>query len=1002
MRQRDNRLGIALIAMLCAEATHAATAVHPVRVNRLHAQSAQTVTSSAGAADPRAEEMAARLRGVLGRRADQRRAAQTHGRAAFEALRQSIEGELQVRWRDDAGTPRQIRAASLARAAGGGEVTARSFLRLHRELLRLDDPDAELRLERRQQDALGREHLRFAQRYRQLPVWPAELIVHLTSGGDIDLVDGAYVPTPRRLDTQPAIAAQAAIEAARAGIPGAASAASSQPELIIYAPGGRAARLAWRLRLSASLRARWLAVVDARSGQLLNSFSEIMDENVTGSGTDANGDVQGLNVWHEGGSFYLVDTSKPMYDPSSDPPDPTTTRGGIIVLDADNLPPNSSPEEIPDLFFVSAANATGWQVPDGVSAAVGLAHVYDYYRMRHGRNSFDDAGSTMLGAVRLGAGFHNAFWNGTQMFFGDGENYAGSFDVVAHELTHAVTQYTANLVYRDQPGALNESFSDIFGAAAEAFVFGETDWLHGSQLSAPDRSLADPGSIAICAGCPGYPARMSEFLGADDTTLDRFVDRDQGGVHINSSIPNHAFYLLAEGLDGAIGIGKAEQIFYRALSQHLMANSQFVDARLACVAAAREIFGAGSEEEQRTGAAFDAVEIFAGRGTPPPQPFPGVNGADATLFLFWDPDLETYFLGRREEALGDPPEGVKLIDRAVAATRAAVAGDGSFAVFVDADRDVCFVNTDGTPFDPEGDTVEQCLGFPGFVSTVAVAPDGGRFGFVLLDTDGNPDNRISVIDPGPPGGTRTFTLRAPVFDGTVTDSVLNAGTMDFTADGGFLVYEALNRIRLVDGSRVDAWSIYALDLGSETTLALVPPVPGLDIANPALSQTSDNFLVFDVYDAERGDSTMLATDLTAGTAGEIGTVSGGLGVPGYSGDDGAIIYSQSSDTPTAFSLVRQRLSGDRLTPQGAPQPWLANADFGVIYRRGRFVGPDVCAGDCNADGEVAIEDLIKSVSIALGAADPSTCLAIDLNADQSVSVDELVRAVNAALDGCPG
>lgn len=978
----------------------------PVRVNPLRAQSAAAATAADPAAgDPRAAALAARLRQAWAARAAARAggAAASLDRARIDlaALRARL-GDLEVRWRAQAGTPRQVRAAGLQAAVragkGADEDTARAFLRAHRDLMRVEDPDAELRLERRRRDELGRTQLRFAQRYQDLPVWPAELIVHLDPAGAVDLVDGAYVPTPRGIATRPALDAAAALERARARVPGAAAAAAGEPALIVYAPGDRPPRLAWTVELRVSPRARWRVVVDARGGAVLDAYNEVADENVAGSGADANGDVRPLDVWHEDGSYYLVDTSKPMYDRTSDPPSPASTRGAITVLDARNQPPTASPDVVPDLYYVTAAAPGGFAVPAAVSAAFGLAQVYDYYLERHGRSSLDGAGGGLQAIVRYGLGFHNAFWNGSAMYFGDGENYAGSLDVVAHELTHGVTQYTANLVYRDQPGALNESLSDIFGAAVEARSFGATDWLHGSQLGAPDRNLADPGAIAICDRCPGYPARFGEFHGAGDPLLDRFVNRDNGGVHINSSIVNHAFYLLADGLDDALGIGAAERIFYRALSAHLMASSQFVDARLACVASARELYGAGSREEQRTAAAFDAVEIGDGDSTPVPPPFPPVGGDDATLFLFWDGSA--YALGRREAALGDGAEGVRLLDAPLAAARPAVTGDGSVAVFVGADADVCFVNTDGSPIDPEGGGVEQCLGFPGFISSVAVSPDGERFGFVFLDENGVPDNRLSVIDLAGGGETRTFTLRAPVFDGAVGVEVVNAGSMDFTADGATLVYEARNRIQLVDGSSDDAWSIYALDLASETISALVPPVAGLDIANPALSQTSDNFLVFDVYDPAAGDSTILAADLSRGTAAEIGTVVGGLGVPGYSGDDRAIVYSQSSATPTEFSLVRQALATDRLTPAGEPVEWKADADFGVIYRRGTFVGPGGCAGDCSGDGRVTIDELVKGVTIALGSAAASTCDAADADRDAQVTIAELIRAVNAALDGC--
>src|SRR5262249_6943946 len=159
-----------------------------------------------------------------------------------------------------------------------------------------------------------------------------------------------------------------------------------------------------------------------------------------------------------------------------------------------------------------------------------------------------------------------------------------------------------------------------------------------------------------------------------------------GGVHGNSCILNHAYYLLAEGLPGAIGIGDAEKIFYRALTTHLVRNSQFVDVRLACVLSAEELFGADSPQVAKTEEAFDAVEIFEGPATPPPPVFAGIDGPDATIYLYFDGDEDDYFLGRRETALGDPDDGISLSGAGVKRERPSVSGDGSLAVFVSADE----------------------------------------------------------------------------------------------------------------------------------------------------------------------------------------------------------------------------------------------------------------------------------------------------------------------------
>ncbi|NJL59420.1 MAG: M4 family metallopeptidase [Desulfobacteraceae bacterium] len=178
------------------------------------------------------------------------------------------------------------------------------------------------------------------------------------------------------------------------------------------------------------------------------------------------------------------------------------------------------------------------------------------------------------------------------MYFGDGQPFAGALDVVAHELTHGITSYTANLVYQDQSGALNEAFSDIFGEAVEARTTGKADWKMGTNLSDTIRLISNPSSLEIISGSGRYyPSKMSRFYARGDSLLSKLENQDYGGVHINTTIVSHAFYLLAEGMSGAIGIQDAENFNFGALTYHLVSNSQFIDARLACITSAEELFG---------------------------------------------------------------------------------------------------------------------------------------------------------------------------------------------------------------------------------------------------------------------------------------------------------------------------------------------------------------------------------------------------------------------------
>ena len=229
----------------------------------------------------------------------------------------------------------------------------------------------------------------------------------------------------------------------------------------------------------------------------------------------------------------------------------------------------------------------------------GAGATYDLYHDVYGRNSVDDRGMALVSSVHYRTGYDNAFWDGSQMVYGDGDGklfqrFTKAVDVIGHELTHGVTQYEANLAYADQPGALNESFSDVFGSLVKQRSLGQTaaqaDWLIGEGLFTPAihgkalRSMAAPGTVYDdpLLGKDPQPADMAHYV----TTTD-----DNGGVHINSGIPNRAFYLAATAIGGNAW-EKAGQIWYVTLRDRLRPDSDFTAAAALTTSAARELFGA--------------------------------------------------------------------------------------------------------------------------------------------------------------------------------------------------------------------------------------------------------------------------------------------------------------------------------------------------------------------------------------------------------------------------
>lgn len=236
-------------------------------------------------------------------------------------------------------------------------------------------------------------------------------------------------------------------------------------------------------------------------------------------------------------------------------------------------------------------------------AYAGLGATFELLLSAYGRDSIDGAGMPLVATVHYDRDYNNAFWNGEQMVFGDGDgeiflDFTLPIDVIGHELAHGVTQHTANLDYFGQSGALNESVSDVFGALIKQYSLGQTaaeaDWLIGAGLLAPRvtgtalRSMKEPGT-----------AYDDDVLGKDPqpATMDDYVrtGRDNGGVHINSGIPNHAFYLAAATLGGHAW-ERAGRIWYDVLTGgELRQDAMFTDFATLTVQAARARFGEGEE-----------------------------------------------------------------------------------------------------------------------------------------------------------------------------------------------------------------------------------------------------------------------------------------------------------------------------------------------------------------------------------------------------------------------
>ncbi len=246
----------------------------------------------------------------------------------------------------------------------------------------------------------------------------------------------------------------------------------------------------------------------------------------------------------------------------------------------------------------------------------GSGATYDFLARAFSRNSIDDRGLRLVSTVHYGHDYDNAFWDGRQIVFGDGDGevftrFTRALDVIGHELTHGMVEFEAGLKYQGQPGALSESFADVFGSLVKQYKkrqpATEADWLIGADLFMPGisargiRSMRAPGSAYDdpLLGKDPQPGHMRDYIRTTD---------DNGGVHLNSGIPNRAFYEAAVRLGGNAW-EKAGRVWYATLVSRVRQGSTFRDAMNYTVQTAGELFGAGSVEQKAIREAWAEVGL---------------------------------------------------------------------------------------------------------------------------------------------------------------------------------------------------------------------------------------------------------------------------------------------------------------------------------------------------------------------------------------------------------
>ncbi len=507
----------------------------------------------------------------------------------------------------------------------GSGIPVDRFWVEYKQAFSLSD-DNDFLLLRTIQDNLGQRHYRYRQFYKGVEVDAAQFILHEQQGQVVyanghpvhGLNTGVTPLLPEEVALQYALSyigaqeymwedpAREAFLRKEQNDPTATFYPSGK--LMLTAGGDKMIaknfRLAYRFDVyAAQPLSRFFVYVDAKTGEIIRLIDRIETGDVPGSGESLYNGTVDIIIDSFAGGFRLHEAAR---------------GGGMQTFDMQNSTEYNTAVDFvdPDTSFTDP-NARA-----GVSAHWGAEATYDFYWNAFGRNSYDDSGSVMLSYVHYGSAFNNAFWDGTRMTYGDGDGLAFtplvSLDVCGHELTHGVTQFSAGLIYQAESGALNESFSDIFGTMVEYSKEGANfDWAIGEDITPNGngiRSMEDPNAFND----------PDTYFGNNWAPLN---GGDNGGVHTNSGVQNFWFYLLSEGGSGVndngdsynvtgIGIENAAAVAYRNLTVYLTPPSPYFDARLGAVNAAIDLFGANSPEVQSVFDAWDAVGVYYPRFDP--------------------------------------------------------------------------------------------------------------------------------------------------------------------------------------------------------------------------------------------------------------------------------------------------------------------------------------------------------------------------------------------------
>jgi len=760
------------------------------------------------------------------------------------------------------------------------------------------------------------KHVRFRQKIAGIPVLGSDGVVHLREDGS-HTFHGHIENVAADLNATPSVAKDQAIETAFSDLKKTVQVRTLTPkeqELLEYeGPEAQLVivprteliklhELAWEISIRPNLIDHYYYYVSAVTGKIISKENHTCTAvHATGTAPDLNGVNQTITSYLARGTYYLIDTSTPMFSTRSVLPDQPV--GVIWTMSAENTDLNK-------IAQITSSTASYWS-PTAVSAHTNARVCYDYFKNTHNRNSLNGQGGNIISVINVtdgGKSMENAYWNGKLMAYGNGGSYfkplAGALDVAAHEMTHGIIQNSCNLRYSGQSGAINESLADIFGALVD-----RDDWKIGESItknltlfpSGALRDLSDPhnGGSSRADYC-WQPEHMDEFV---------VTTSDNGGVHLNSGIPNKAFYLFATQVTKE----KAEKVYYLAMTKYLFASSRFIDLRIAVISAAAELYGEDSPEVVQARSAFDTVGILEGPGTKLEESLPE-NPGDEYLLV-----TKTRTNNYRLETIKTSNSGQTLLTSTKVGRKPSVSDNGSVMYFVTPNGTIKQLHT----FSKTETTFDDSRTW----NNVAVSRDGTKLAAV---TDAE-DSSIYVRKTEAGAPWVRFILYNPTFTPDSLEIRSNgpkyADALEWDHSGEQIMYDCYNLIKgdkdsvsYWDVNFIKVWDNQKNDFSDGSITKLYADLPdGLSIGNPSFAQNSPNIIVYDfIIESPYYYLDLVATNLETGEGSLLlGESNRTLGFPTFNKSDKRIGFTLKTTgySDTLFAYVNMDV--DKITPLDA-------------------------------------------------------------------------------------